>query len=224
MTIPTTALRQVRATDLSDVQRAAVAKLLYVTERPGALAVLCGPTGTGTTSVLDAVARACEAAGRTSRVISALDEGESQPERPLDVLLIDDADRIGDGRLAARVAHWWGPRKEASLVLAGTGRLLTLISREPRLERLVQLRAILAPFSRAETRQLVASITGASLPTDQAAADSVSDTIHEVTGGIPAAVTRLAELAGVVGGIHPDRPLSPDDIELVHRRLAVTAA
>ena len=48
--------------------------------------------------------------------------------------------------------------------------------------------------------------------------------IHEIAGGVPGDVVRLAELAGLVAPELADGPITADDIEAVHRRLAPQAA
>jgi hypothetical protein len=55
-------------------------------------------------------------------------------------------------------------------------------------------------------------------------AAAVADTIHEITGGIPADIDWLAGLAAVVAADRSATTLTPEVIERVHRRLAVTAA
>lgn len=207
------------------VQEAAVAKLAYVAEQPGAAGVLCGPPGTGKSLVLEAVGRRLESTGLSCRLVSWQSLRESPLDEWPDVLLVDSVDDAKEGELAAVMSRCWAARPQARIVLAGTGRLLTLASRDPRLERHVGLRAVLTPCSRAETRRLVATILAEGSQTEPAVtAMAVADTIHEITGGIPADIDRLAGLAALVAADRSAATLSPEVIERIHGRLAVTAA
>ena len=53
------------AIELTEVQHAALAKIAASIARPGGVAVLCGPLGTGTSTVLAAVAAAIRLHART---------------------------------------------------------------------------------------------------------------------------------------------------------------
>lgn len=209
---------------LLPVQEAAVAKLIYATERPGAVAVLCGPPGVGKTLVLDAMARAAEAVGHSCRIVSVTDGVTLRAGGWPRVLLVDDCDDADAETLAALLFETGAEARTSSVILSGSGRLLTLISRDSRLENAVRLRAVLTPSSRSETCRLVTAVLGTRMPSDPALASSVGDAIHEISGGIPASVVRLAELAAVVAVADGAAPLTSDTIERIHARLAVTAA
>jgi hypothetical protein len=114
----------------------------------------------------------------------------------------------------------------ASLVLAGHGRLLSLIARDTDLERAVLLRAVLQPFTFSETRCVLDAtlFTDHGLGLDEPRRQSVARTLHEIAAGIPAAVFRLADLAAVVATGRSDRGLEAADIEAIDRRLGVRAA
>lgn len=208
------------------VQEAAVAKLAYAAEQPAAAAVLCGPPGTGKSLVVETVARILAVAGHACRIVTWQALRESPPREWPDVLLIDAVDDAAEGELATVMSRCWASKPEMRIILAGSGRLLTLVSRDTRLERHLGLRAVLTPCSRGETRQLVADmLTPRNNEAELSAVTlAVADTIHEITGGIAADVTRLAGLAAVVAADRSGPPLTPAVIERVHGRLAVTAA
>ena len=141
-----------------------------------------------------------------------------------DVVLADDAheaDAAGLARLLARCAD---RHPAASLVLAGEGRLFTLVARDARLEQTVRLRVVVPVLATEESRRLFeAALAGAADgPVD--IADDAARTAHELAGGAAAAVIRLAELAGVVAAARSDRRLAARDIEAVHERLSPRAA
>lgn len=208
---------------LADSRRAAIAKLAYAVERPGGVAVLCGPPGTGKTAVLDGLAAAAGPRAERRPLTGWL--GGATSDLP-EVVLADDAHEADVATLVRILEACRGRRPEASLVLAGEGRLLSLVSRDPRLVRAVGLRAVLRPFTGAETRAaldatLFAGAAGHMAPD---ARDSVARTIHEIAAGIPAAVARLAEFAALVADARPDGAIDPADIESLHRRLSLQAA
>lgn len=209
---------------LSTAQQTAVAKLSYALDAAGAVAVLCGPAGVGKSLVLEALARCPTLRGRLVHVTSAAadDGGPTAAATPPDIVLVDDAHLMTEQQLARLVSSHRGAGLRAGIVLAGEGRLLTLLARDHALERLVRLRVALPPFSRDETRLLVAARTGAAgLPGDDL---GVATTIHEITGGIPARIVQLADLARIVAEGRPGKPLARHDIETLHERLAINAA
>lgn len=208
------------------VQEAAVAKLAFAAEQPAAAAVLCGPPGSGKSLVVEAVKTTLEGAGHTCRIVPWQTLRESPPGAAADVLLVDAVDDAAEGELAAVMTRCWASNPKMRIILAGSGRLLTLVSRDTRLERHLGLRAVLTPCSRGETRRLVADILAPGNDETELSAGmwAVADTIHEITGGIPADVVRLTGLAAVVAADRSAAPLAPAVIERVHGRLAVTAA
>lgn len=208
---------------LLPLQERAVARLVYAIEQPGTLAVLCGPPGTGKSLVLEAAARAAQAAGRSCAVVSWHDAEALTPDAWPEGLLLDDADAADEGTLAAFIGKCRSAHPRTSVIVAGSGRLLTLIARDRRLERAVRFRAILGPCSRGETRALATRVLRSGMPAE-APAMEVVDAIHEIGGGIPSDVVHLAELAALVAADDRSHPLTADAIERIHARLAVTAA
>lgn len=204
-------------------QQAALARLAYCLEQPNAVALLCGPAGVGKSLVLAAVAKTSQLTARGAAVIPfpAWHDG-SGAARPPAVLLLDDAETARDGDIKAAVDRFFKARPEGAVALVGEGRLLSLVARDRRLEQMVSLRGVIPPFTLDETRMLVAARLAAAGSLDER--DEVARTIHEIAAGIPAAVTRIADLAAVVVEASPGRTLAPDDIEAIHRRLSLQAA
>ena len=126
-----------------------------------------------------------------------------------DILLVDDAHLATPDDLAAIGTRGGSDR---CVVLAGRGRLLTLVGRDSRIVPRVRLRAIVPALTLADTRRIVESRLGDVGP-------EMVRTCHEITAGIPAALVRLLELATVPAG----RRLTPADIETIHRRLDLQA-
>ncbi|MCX7432085.1 MAG: ATP-binding protein [Planctomycetia bacterium] len=221
---------------LTGPQEAAVAKLAYTAGQPGAIALLCGPAGVGKTTVLRAMAadglpksqtirlmpwadiRADRGDLAAGRMRAAASDDDSFPH----VLLIDDAHRAVAAELVEFVELCRRRHDGIAIVLAGEGRLLSLVASDARLEQAVRLRATVPTFTLAESRR----VFGPTLAFNAAEADgeAVIRTIHEIAGGVPAIAVRLAEMLAMLAAADPRRDLTPDDVEAIHRRLSLSAA
>lgn len=212
---------------LVESRQAALARLAYAVERPGTVAILCGPSGTGKTLVLERLAAAVDRADRPADVRRLRDwiEPPAAAVRP-GVILVDDAHGRDAAVLVDLVDRCQARLPGSSLVFAGEGRLLSLVARDSRLERAVRLRAVLRPFVAAETRAVLDALLfpRLGLRGDEPRRAALAQTVHEIAAGIPAAVERLADLAAVIAAGRPDRGLEPADVEAIHRRLCLTAA
>jgi len=210
---------------LTPSQEAALATIACGAAKTGSITLLCGPQGVGKSTVLGCLVVSPRLAPRSIRCldVASWDVALAASSHDLpDIMVVDDA-HLGDVAGLMRLAAACRSRKPgASLVLAGEGRLLTLVSRDPRLEQAVHLRASLRPCDFTEAQPLITSALGAA--GDGPACTAALHTIHEIAGGIPAAMLRLADLAAVVATSRPDGSLSPADSEAIHRRLSPLAA
>jgi type II secretory pathway predicted ATPase ExeA len=202
-------------------QQAAVARIAYAVQRPPAVVLLCGPAGVGKTLVLDAVSALPGVSDRLPSRCNPSSAAESiTASSP--ILLVDDAHLAADGQLTVMLGDHFQRHPPGVVVLAGEGRLLSLVARDRRLEQMVTLRAIIAPFTLEETRTLVAPrIEMRCSPADR---DDVVRTIHEIAAGIPSVALRLVDMASIIAAATPGRSLIPQDIEALYRRLFLQAA
>lgn len=213
---------------LLPAQQASLAKVACVVTRPGSLALLCGPHGTGKTTLLTRLVADERLRDRSIEHRDfegwAVVSDASAAELP-DVVLVDDAHLAPDGGLARLVGRCLR-RTGTSIVLAGEGRLLSLVARDSRVEQAVTLRASLRPCSPAESRGLLDAVLplATCARPDADDRDPVARTIHEITAGIPADIVRLAGLAGVVAASRIAPHIGVDDVEALHRRLSPRAA
>ena len=221
---------------LTGPQEAAVAKLAYAAGQSGAITVLCGPAGVGKTTVLRVAVTDGLAQGQTSQLVSwaevRADRGDlaagrgqlaaSEDAAAPDLLLIDDAHRAVAAELVECVERWRRRHAGIAIVLAGEGRLLSLVASDARLEQSVRLRATLPTFTLAESRRLLAPTLAVGAA--EGDGDAVIRTIHEIAGGVPAISVRLAEIAAMIAAADPGRRITPDDVETIHGRLSLSAA
>lgn len=103
------------------------------------------------------------------------------------------------------------------MILIGQGRLLTLLHRQPEIERAVRIRVLL-PWSFEETTQQVVLHLG-----ESAVSDEAIEIIHESSAGVPAAVLNVLELAKILIASLA-RPLDGHDMEKLVGRLRLIAA
>ena len=221
---------------LTGPQEAAVAKLAYAAGQPATIALLCGHAGVGKTTLLSVVAADGLPREQTIQLVSwsdiRADRGEmavgrgqaavSDDTTVPEVLLVDDADRAMAHDLVDFVERCRRRHDGIVIVLAGAGRLLSLVASDVRLEQSVRLRATLPPFTLAESQRLLApTLKVGDSETD---GDDVIRTIHEIAGGVPAISVRLAGMAAMLAAADPRRRLTPDDVETLHRRLSLSAA
>lgn len=220
-----TRMQHAVSSSLTVAQQAAVARLAYALESPAAVTLLCGPRGVGKTLVLAEIAAVLARGNRPCLRWSACDgmpDTAAHAGHADGILLVDDAHLATAGELSALVGTWQRRMPAGGLVMAGEGRLLTLIARDQRVERAVVLRAVLGPFTLAESKAAVASVIELSGPQDER--DATVRVIHEIAAGIPAQVVRLAEFFRAVSAATPTGRLAPDDVESLHRRLSLQAA
>ncbi len=213
-------------------QQTALARLLYAVRQPGGLAVLCGPGGTGVTTVLGQLAAELKQAERPVLRLSGYDLGEADlrpwaegiagPAAMPPVVLMDDGHAVADGQLTAFVRQAFASIPAAAIVLAGRGRLLTLLARERDLGGRVMLRSVLRAWTCAETEAVVGRRLEAAGVVGHEA--SVPATIHAITAGIPQAIRQLLETVLLVAATQPEHRLRCDDIERMHERLSLAAA
>jgi type II secretory pathway predicted ATPase ExeA len=206
---------------LTAAQEAAVAKLACCCGQPDGVAVLAAPRGVGKTAVLGHLARSLAAEWSAEVASAAAWAGTAALP---DVVLADDAHETDEDSLLRLLRNCRDRRPAARLVMAGEGRLLTLVARDGRIEQAVRLRVSLPAFAVDETRCLLEDRLAAAVGRPVVVAGAALRTVHEITGGSPDAIIRLADLAGVLAAARPGRDLSAADVEAVHGRLSPLAA
>jgi type II secretory pathway predicted ATPase ExeA len=205
---------------LSEPQLAALAKVACGIEGGAGVTLLSGPAGVGKTTVLEQLAADPRLGPDPLPIRDAAAWLSTAGDLPA-IVLVDDAHLASDEDLSRLVTIVKSRRPAAAVVLAGQGRLLTLVARDRRVEQAVRIRAALLPGSLTDTSALVTATAPADAPRFD---EQAILAIHEIAGGVPGNVVRLAELAGVVAPEFTDGPITADDVEALHRRLAPQAA
>jgi len=206
-------------------QRAAVARLQYAALQESSLAVLCGPGGSGVSTVMSALVTRLHEASHVVQIDVRQAEVSSQVAACKSagnvVVTVDNCHLATVGMLGAVFEAIWMQSPRASVILGGRGRLMTVLSRDRGLVDKVLLRSVIHPLSVSETRSIVETHLTAN---GYACSESVWLVIHQIAAGILEDVFRLVAMARVVAGSQPNKAIQADDIEQIHERLHAAAA
>ena len=215
---------QPSAVQLFHSQRAALARLQYAVLQESSLAVLCGPGGSGVSTVMNALVTKLYGVSHVVHIDVRQAEVSSQFAACVatgNVVVIDNCHLATVDLLGSVSEAIWLQTPRASVVLGGRGRLMTLLSRDRGLLDKVLLRSVIHPLSLSETRSIVETRLATN---GHACSESVWVVVHQITGGILEDVFRLVGMAQVVAGSQPDTTIQADDIEQIHERLHAAAA
>jgi energy-coupling factor transporter ATP-binding protein EcfA2 len=206
-------------------QRAAVARLQYAVAQEASLVILCGPGGSGVSTVLSTLSTNLHQVTHVVRLdlstLTTFPQSASHTKSRAIVFIIDNCHLASDGTVGHVTKAIWQQSPSAAVVLGGRGRLLTLLARDRGLLDKVLLRSVLHPFSFPETLAVVQSELKSS---GLIYSGRVPEVIHEVTAGIAKDIFHLIGIVRLVGGGHGDRPVEVADIEQIHERLHAAAA
>ena len=216
---------QPSAIQLFHSQRAAVARLQYAVLQESNLAVICGPGGSGVSTVMSALGARLHGASHVVQIDVRQAEVSLQVAERASagnvVVAVDNCHLATVGMLGAISEAIWLQSPRASVVFGGRGRLMTVLSRDRGLLDKVLLRSVIHPLSLSETRSIVETRLTAN---GYACSESVWLVIHQIAAGILEDVFRLVGMAQVVAGSQPDKAIQADDIEQIHERLHAAAA
>lgn len=204
---------------LTQSQVGALAKIACGIEAGSGIALLCGPSGVGKTTVLEHLAAELSADDHDALPVHDVSYWLGTDDDLPRAVLADDAHTASEADLIRLAARCRARRPSASLVLAGQGRLLTLVSRDRRLEQATRITAAILPGEISDTEFLVQQHSAAAFLDD-----ATMLAMHEIAGGVPADIVRLLDLALVVAESDQMDRVSADAIETIHRRLSPRAA
>lgn len=142
------------------------------------------------------------------------------------VIVIDEAHLIDDPAVFQTLQLLLNFRDETpfTLLLCGQRTLLARLARMPEFEERIGVKALLQPFSREETAEYIQTrLSVAGL--DEAVFDQAAlQEIHELSGGIPRRINRMADLAMLVGFADGLRTLTSREIGSVAEEIGLTMA
>ncbi len=117
------------------------------------------------------------------------------------VIVIDEAHLIDNQDVLQSLQLLMNFRQDTpfTLLLAGQPTLLSRISRIPEFDEQIGVKSLLAPFSRDETAEYIAFRLNEAGCESSAFDRSAIDEIHELSGGVPRLINRLADLTLLVG-------------------------
>lgn len=142
------------------------------------------------------------------------------------VILIDDAHLIEDCRIFQTLQLLLNYRDEwpFTLILSGQRSLLARVARMPELDERIGVKALLQPLSRDETADYIRHrLAVAGLK--QAVFDEAALTeIHELSGGTPRRINRIADLSLLVGYADGRSAVSVREIEAVSEEVGGVVA
>ncbi|MBC8289228.1 MAG: AAA family ATPase [Planctomycetes bacterium] len=152
---------------------------------------------------------------------SALSHHSENERHP--VIVLDDAHLIEDSRVFQTLQLILNLRHETpfTVILTGQPSLLTQVAQVPALDQRLGARSLLKPFSREETAAYIRHrLLVAGLQSDVFAAEALNE-IHELSGGLPRQINRLADLALLVGYADNLSALEPQVIGSVAAEIGV---
>ena len=133
------------------------------------------------------------------------------------VIILDEAHLIEDQKVFRTIQLLLNYRTDYSFsfLLAGQPSVLSRVSRLTELEERIGVKSLIQPFSRDETSEYVAHRLNVSGITDSPFNDSALDEIHELSGGVPRRINRIADLSLLVGFADGISELTTREVESV---------
>jgi len=133
------------------------------------------------------------------------------------IIIIDEAHLIEDQKIFRTIQFLLNYRSDYSFtfLLAGQPSVLSRLSRLTELDERIGVKSLIQPFSREETAEYVShrlEVAGvAESPFDESALDE----IHELSGGVPRRINRIADLSLLVGFADGMSTLTTREVESV---------
>lgn len=117
------------------------------------------------------------------------------------VIVLDDAHHIEDARVFRTLQLVLNLRHETPFTVIMTGQpiLLSRVAQVPELDQRIGAKSLLQPFAREETAEYIRHrLTVAGVESQVFSIEAMNE-IHELSGGLPRQINRLADLALLVG-------------------------
>lgn len=133
------------------------------------------------------------------------------------IIVLDEAHLIEDQKVFRTIQLLLNYRADYSFtfLLAGQPSVLSRISRLTELEERIGVKSLIQPFSREETAEYVTHRLNVAGVTQSPFSDSALEEIHELSGGVPRRINRIADLALLVGFADGMTELTTREVESV---------
>jgi general secretion pathway protein A len=110
-------------------------------------------------------------------------------------------------------------RPAFTLVLVGQTGLLPMVARHGAFDERLDIKVFLPTLSAEETAAYVQHRLDAAGASRAIFSSDALETVHQLAGGAPRRINRLADLALLVGFANGDQAIGPDDLQAVHDEL-----
>lgn len=149
----------------------------------------------------------------------------SEAERhPL--IIIDEAHLIEDQRVLQAIQLLLNYRHDApfTVLLAGQPSLLSRINRLTELEERIGVRSLIQPLSREETAEYIGHRLAVAGLAQSVFEPAAVDEIHDLSGGVPRRINRIADLTLLVGYADGLTTLTDSQVDSVADEIGLTVA
>ncbi len=133
------------------------------------------------------------------------------------LIVIEEAHLIDDQKLFHAIKLLLNYRDDArfTVLMCGQPSLLSRIERLDELNECIGVKSLIHPLSREESAEYVQHRLSVAGLTDSVFDESSLDEIHELSGGIPRRINRIADLSLLVGYADGMTSIGPRDVESV---------
>ncbi|MDA0285426.1 MAG: AAA family ATPase [Planctomycetota bacterium] len=140
------------------------------------------------------------------------------------VIILDEAHLIEDQRIFQTIQLLLNYRTDFpfSFLLCGQPTVLSRISRLAELDERIGVKSLIQPFSREETSEYVSHRLAVAGVTENPFDESALDEIHELSGGVPRRINRIADLSLLVGFADGMSTLTTREVESVANEIGLS--
>ena len=139
------------------------------------------------------------------------------------IIVIDEAHLIEEQRVFQTLQMLLNYREDSpfTLIISGQQSLLNRLTRLPELNERIGVKSLIHSFSREETAQYVAHRLRVAGLTDSVFDDAAIHEIHELSGGVPRRINRIADLSLLVGFADGMKSLTTKEVDSVAEEIGL---
>lgn len=142
------------------------------------------------------------------------------------LIVIDEAHLIEDHRVLQAIQLLLNYRHDApfSIILAGQPSLLSKVGRLAELDERIGVRSLIQPLSRQETVEYMRHRLSVCGVTHDVFEPAAFDEVHDLSGGVPRRINRIADLSLLVGYADGLESLTENEVEAVADEIGLAIA